>query len=139
MDVIAVERAVFPTEAWSSEMLREELTGPYRFYVGVFDPDDTLVGYGGAMRMGDAVEIMTVGVEAHARGLGLGEALTRTLIESARESDCPEIFLEVRESSNLAQALYRKLGFVEIDRRPRYYHNPTEDAIIMRLETDCAS
>ncbi len=42
-------------------------------------------------------------------------------------------FLEVRESNTAAQALYRKLGFVEIGRRSKYYDDPEETAIVMQL------
>ncbi|MBV8553125.1 MAG: ribosomal protein S18-alanine N-acetyltransferase [Acidobacteriaceae bacterium] len=43
-------------------------------------------------------------------------------------------FLEVRESNAAAQALYRKLGFVAIARRPKYYERPEETAIVMQLK-----
>lgn len=38
--------------------------------------------------------------------------------------------LEVRASNEVAQALYRRFGFVPVGVRARYYEN-TEDAIIM--------
>ena len=41
-------------------------------------------------------------------------------------------FLEVRESNNAAQMLYRKFGFREIARRPEYYRAPVEAAMVMR-------
>jgi ribosomal-protein-alanine N-acetyltransferase len=43
------------------------------------------------------------------------------------------LFLEVRESNEAALKLYRKLGFGEIGRREKYYENPEETAIVMRL------
>jgi len=41
--------------------------------------------------------------------------------------------LEVREANRSAQAFYRFLGFSEEGRRPGYYSNPVEDAVLMRL------
>jgi ribosomal-protein-alanine N-acetyltransferase len=42
--------------------------------------------------------------------------------------------LEVRASSAGAIALYTGLGFVEAGRRPGYYAEPKDDAVLMRLE-----
>ena len=42
------------------------------------------------------------------------------------------IFLEVRASNQVAQALYRKFGFESLGIRKNYYHEPQEDAVIMR-------
>jgi len=42
--------------------------------------------------------------------------------------------LEVRASNAPAIRLYDKLGFVEVGSRPGYYHNPKEDALILRKE-----
>jgi len=38
------------------------------------------------------------------------------------------LYLEVRESNDVAQRLYRSRGFVAVGRRHRYYRNPVEDA-----------
>jgi ribosomal-protein-alanine N-acetyltransferase len=42
--------------------------------------------------------------------------------------------LEVRAGNAGAQALYRKFGYEEAGRRPRYYKDNGEDAILMTLE-----
>jgi ribosomal-protein-alanine N-acetyltransferase len=42
--------------------------------------------------------------------------------------------LEVRASNEAAQALYRKLGFHDVGRRPRYYGDNGEDAVLMDRE-----
>ena len=39
-------------------------------------------------------------------------------------------------SNEAAQALYAGLGYVQVGRRPNYYHNPKEDALILRKEWD---
>jgi len=45
-----------------------------------------------------------------------------------------EIFLEVRKSNQRAQAFYKKEKMAVIAERKSYYHNPVEDAIIMKRE-----
>ena len=57
-------------------------------------------------------------------------ALCDELISQKMES----LTLEVRASNEPAIKLYTKLGFEIIGRRPRYYVNPQEDALIMRKE-----
>jgi len=42
--------------------------------------------------------------------------------------------LEVRAGSLGARRLYEGLGFVEVGRRVRYYDEPVDDAVLMRLE-----
>ena len=44
-----------------------------------------------------------------------------------------DLILEVRTSNGAAQGLYRAGGFVECGRRLRYYADPEEDAVLMRM------
>ena len=41
---------------------------------------------------------------------------------------------EVRDDNPVAQGLYRREGFIETGRRPRYYQPDDVDAIIMQLD-----
>jgi len=43
------------------------------------------------------------------------------------------VLLEVRASNEVAQSLYRKMGFNLVGRRRDYYRLPTEDAFVMKL------
>lgn len=45
------------------------------------------------------------------RGLGIGEALTRRVVEQARAEGAREVFLRVFDDNTPALALYSKLGF----------------------------
>jgi len=58
----------------------------------------------------------------------------RELIEAARAAGVERIFLEVRESNLIAQNLYSSMGFMEAGRRPMYYSDTKEDAIVMSLD-----
>lgn len=44
------------------------------------------------------------------------------------------LFLEVRQSNQNAQRLYHYFGFEIVGKRPNYYHQPIEDAIIMKRQ-----
>jgi len=47
--------------------------------------------------------------------------------------DVTKVTLEVRVSNVAAQALYGSCGFVQSGRRPGYYADPKEDAIMMSV------
>lgn len=76
-------------------------------------------------------EILNLAVAPEARRGGVGTALMHETM--ARRSG--EIFLEVRQSNEGARALYRRLGFQETGIRQRYYIDPPEDGIVMRLQS----
>ena len=46
------------------------------------------------------------------------------------------VYLEVRPSNLPAIELYQKLGFNEIGRRPKYYTDSKEDAVVMMKDIE---
>jgi len=72
-----------------------------------------------------------VAVSASARRSGLGQALCEQVMEWARKCGAKSMELEVRESNGAALGLYRQIGFVEQGKRPKYYRDPEEDAVLM--------
>jgi len=46
------------------------------------------------------------------------------------------LVLEVRDSNKAARGFYGSFGFIEVGRRPGYYADPVEDAILMRLDVE---
>ena len=78
--------------------------------------------------------MMNVAVHPDYRRRGIGEQLVNCLVEELKKRQSRSLTLEVRASNLPAQKLYEKLGFSEIGRRPRYYRNPKEDALILRKE-----
>ena len=77
-------------------------------------------------------ELESVVVLDRLRRQGLGSALCRAAMEWARREGASAISLEVRAASPWALRLYGGLGFVATGRRPGYYRDPTDDAIVMR-------
>jgi Acetyltransferases len=74
----------------------------------------------------DEVEILNVAVDDAFRRRGVASKLIHSFPQT-------HIFLEVRESNLPARALYEKLGFVVVGRREKYYDDPVEAALVMRL------
>lgn len=98
--------------------------------------EDEVVGYGILSVGAGEAHILNVCIGQSYRGLGLGRHLMRRLIDVARWHAAERVFLEVRPSNPVAQALYRSIGFSEIGQRPKYYpaREGREDAIVMALE-----
>jgi ribosomal-protein-alanine N-acetyltransferase len=74
-------------------------------------------------------EILNLAVAPPYRRRGIATALMQ--LEFRKKAT---FVLEVRESNLVAQALYGRLGFVEIARRRDYYDHPRETAIVMQMK-----
>ncbi|HEX7997091.1 MAG TPA: ribosomal protein S18-alanine N-acetyltransferase [Pyrinomonadaceae bacterium] len=79
----------------------------------------------------DEMHINNVAVREQYRRRGIGGALLSSALERGKERGAREAFLEVRAGNLAAQALYLRQGFSAVGRRPLYYSQPIEDAIVM--------
>lgn len=84
--------------------------------------------------VGPEWELENIAVAAEARGRGLGTRLLGEFIDLARNNGAQAIYLEVRESNAAARALYEKSAFIASGRRPAYYHDPEEAALLYSLQ-----
>jgi ribosomal-protein-alanine N-acetyltransferase len=82
-------------------------------------------------------ELEFVMVRPQARRRGIGGILVHAALNWARDLRADEICLEVRELNTGAVHLYERCGFVMAGRRPAYYANPPEDALLMRRRLGC--
>ena len=96
--------------------------------------DGVVAGYVGSQTVLDAADMMNLAVSPDHRRRGIGQTLVNALVEHLRQNKVLALLLEVRVSNAPAIALYESLGFEQVGRRPKYYHNPREDALIMRKE-----
>jgi ribosomal-protein-alanine N-acetyltransferase len=79
----------------------------------------------------DEMELLSLAVRPEWRGQGLGRWLARRALTLAARGGAGNAFLEVRSGNASARQLYASLGFGEAGRRPGYYKNPVEDAVIL--------
>ncbi|SEG99659.1 ribosomal-protein-alanine N-acetyltransferase [Nonomuraea solani] len=134
--VMAIERAMFPLDAWSEGMMRGELADmPRSRHYVVALVDDEIVAYAGLAAAADQADVQTIAVLEKHQGTGIGSAMLTELLAEARRRRVREIFLEVRADNPRAQAVYRHFEFEEIGTRRRYYDDGT-DAIMMRRKLD---
>jgi ribosomal-protein-alanine N-acetyltransferase len=90
-------------------------------------------GFIAACAVLDEWEIENIAVSGAARRRGLASLLLREFMQRAQTQGAKHIFLEVRESNRAARAFYAKWAFVEAGRRPTYYRDPPEDALILKF------
>jgi ribosomal-protein-alanine acetyltransferase len=81
----------------------------------------------------DACELRRIAVIPSARGHGIGRDLLLAVITHARAASCDRVELEVASQNSAALRLYRAAGFAVVGRRPRYYRDPPDDAVLMTL------
>jgi [ribosomal protein S18]-alanine N-acetyltransferase len=110
-----------------------EFARPYALLL-VARSADGVHGFSLAWRAADELHLTDLGITASFRRRGLATLLVRALRAEGERSGARVILLEVRESNAAALALYHGLGFVELDRRARYYADSGEDAVVMQLE-----
>jgi ribosomal-protein-alanine N-acetyltransferase len=92
-----------------------------------------IAGYIAARATERELHINNVAVRDSYRYRGIGYMLLSRAIEQGKRMGVNSAFLEVRSGNSAAQALYKKCGFKAIARRPNYYSDPLEDAIVMNL------
>jgi len=130
--VAALERVCF-SDPWSPNSIASELHNPLSCWIVAIE-GNTVAGYVGSQSVMGWADMMNLAVAPEHRRKGVAEGLVATLIAHLKSRDVTCLTLEVRVSNSPAIALYEKLGFVEVGRRPNYYHNPKEDALILRKE-----
>jgi [ribosomal protein S18]-alanine N-acetyltransferase len=84
----------------------------------------------------DEAEILNLAVEPRRRRQGIASRLIEDAVAASKAAGVRTIFLEVRESNEAARNLYSRVGFTEDTRRPKYYRQPWEDAVILRRRID---
>ena len=98
------------------------------------EKEHTLIGYICFWMFANEVQIINLAVHPDHRKLKQGLSLLKRLIEKSRSNGVRNIWLEVRPSNLAARNLYKKTGFKEFGKRPQYYQDTKEDAVLMALE-----
>jgi len=97
-------------------------------------PRELVVGFAGFWVMLDEAHIIAIAVRKPYLRQGIGQGLLVSVIDMATKLHTRVVTLEVRESNWSAREMYVKYGFVEVGKRPRYYSDNQEDAVLMSIE-----
>jgi ribosomal-protein-alanine N-acetyltransferase len=131
--VLDIEAAANPVPWGAPEF------GPYLRPEPAFGPrawvwaDPIVRGFLCASSAADEAELQSIAVEESHRGTGVGSELMRAFMAWASASGVRTVHLEVREGNARARAFYARWGFSEVGRRPRYYRDNGETALLLSL------
>lgn len=128
--IAAIETRAF-ADPWSTQGFASLVEAP-EVYLVVSEVAGRVTGYVVARYVADEGEIANLAVAPEARGQGLGAALLDAALREARARGVVMVYLEVRQSNDVARALYASRGFREVGRRKGYYRHPVEDALVLR-------
>ena len=120
---------------WPERSFHFEITSNPASRCWVAESNGRLAGVIVAWLLVDEVHIATIATHPDFRRQGIAQALLAHVLRTTAQEGAVSSFLEVRASNVAAQELYRKFGYEESGRRPRYYKDNDEDAILMTLES----
>ena len=126
--IFNLEKEIFKSSAFNKSYLDTLIKGNNSF-VYIYLIDDKVCGYLIILDSIDVYEILAIATIEKYRNKGIAQEL----LDKIKTKD---IFLEVRESNQTAINFYKKNNFKEISIRKNYYSEPTENAIIMKLEVN---
>jgi ribosomal-protein-alanine N-acetyltransferase len=109
---------------------------------GLRDAAGTLCAYCVAMAGVQEMHLLNLTVAPPYQHRGLARLMLDALVAASGAADARWLWLEVRESNQRAQAVYRRYGFETIGLRRGYYPaagGQREDAIVMRLACPTAA
>ena len=139
--VAALEADCLGADAWSHGLVAEGVAGSVPTLAYLVDEDDgVVVGYAAVSVVADIAELQRIAVAPARRRAGRASALLDAVVATSRAGGADRLLLEVRDDNAAALAFYAARGFVEVDRRRRYYRDGTT-AVVLRLplRTGCGA
>jgi len=131
VSVVAIERQV-QVMPWSRLLFEEAMSASN--VCCVVELNDVVSAFHVGAVVLDEWHILNLAVSSTMQGIGLGHVLINDIIQQAESNQCRKLFLEVRQTNAIAQALYQKWGFEQLAIRKKYYRLPNtsnkEDALV---------
>ena len=126
--IFNLEKEIFKNSAFNKSYM-ETLIKADNSFIYTYIIDDKVCGYLMVLDSIDVYEILAIATIEEYRNKGIAQEL----LDKIKTKD---IFLEVRESNQVAINFYKKNKFNQISIRKNYYSEPNENAIIMKLEVN---
>ena len=135
--VLAIEQGLEQAPQWPRAAYLSALDPlsrpPSLSFVAIDSTTQSVLAFAVASVLPPQADLEMIAVAPVAQRRGLASSLFAALSESLGVHKISEIILEVRAFNHPALALYRHLGFIQTARRPRYYSDPVEDALLFTL------
>ena len=126
--IFNLEKEIFKNSAFNKSYIETLIKGDNSF-IYIYLIEDKICGYLIVLDSIDVYEILAIATVEEYRNKGIAQEL----LDKIKTKD---IFLEVRESNQVAINFYKKNKFNQISIRKNYYSEPNENAIIMKLEVN---
>lgn len=133
--IVAIEQQELTAVHWKAEEYHKRLTDGFLLAA---ESEGRVCGFICANGVLGDWDIENLVVAVAFRRHGIAGELIRALIRESQNARGTAWLLEVRESNQAARSLYEKHGFQEVGRRPRYYREPADDAVLYELRIDPA-
>lgn len=130
--VLAIDQVSFSLP-WPERSFRFEITDNRASRAWVSETDGKITGMIVLWLLVDEAHIATIATHPDFRRQGIAGRLLLHALSEVRKEGATHSVLEVRQTNSAAQEMYRKFGFTESGRRPHYYRDNGEDAILMTL------
>jgi ribosomal-protein-alanine N-acetyltransferase len=129
-ELVSITEESSQAAGWSRESY-EKLCRSEGFLAFVSERAGSVSGFVVGRQMADEGEILNVAVRRENRRKGEGQALLSTVLKQLHRRGVRRVYLEVRESNEIGIAFYQEQGFAKTGRRPGYYREPEEAAVLM--------
>lgn len=123
---VSLEHRILSYDTLSSSLDKQT------YYYFVASVDNDIVGYISAELLVDHFDLLSIAILNDYRRQNIATLLLNKLIETCKELNIPDIFLEVRCNNLSAIQFYEKAGFEKISTRKNYYADTNEDAYIYK-------
>ena len=132
-EVVEIDRSSF-TLPWTERSYKYEVQENSAARCWVTTVDERVASMLVLWLIVDEAQIATIATHPQFRRRGFAKQILIKSLVSARDEGALKSLLEVRARHVIAQKIYCDIGFVEVGRRPMYYRDNGEDAVLMTLE-----
>lgn len=129
IEIASIEKLCFP-DPWPRSAFQEIIDNRDHGAL-VAENESGIIAYGCYLIISPEAHLTNLAVRPEFQRRAVATDLLNRILDITNKRKCEYIILEVRPTNDSAIAFYEQAGFKLLYRRPRYYRNPVEDALVM--------